>query len=110
MAKNKNCPNCGAVIDIDKDKCAYCGTSYYDLSCIPFNEPFYLRLNIGTKENPRIILQKVYTSNVTIESKPQDIDIYAGIGNRRAAQITSPFVEQTYEMKFCAVEPPKYKG
>ena len=23
-----NCPNCGAVIDLTYDKCAYCGTPY----------------------------------------------------------------------------------
>lgn len=64
--ENRNCPNCGAPIDIDKNKCAYCGTSNFDLSCIPLFEPFYLRLNLGTKENPRIITQKVYTAGATI--------------------------------------------
>lgn len=28
MAKGKNCPNCGAVIDYDYDRCQYCGTPY----------------------------------------------------------------------------------
>lgn len=23
-----NCPNCGAVVDPDADRCAYCGTPY----------------------------------------------------------------------------------
>lgn len=61
-----NCPNCGSVIDIAANKCAYCGTPYYDLSCIPLHKPFFLRLNVGTDEKPQIILQKVYTSDVTM--------------------------------------------
>ena len=111
MAKNKNCPNCGAVINPDKDKCEYCGTSYYDLSCIPFNEPFYLRLNIGTREHPRIILQKVYTTNVTVDYKSQNIDIcgYERGVTTSISRLKSPFMEQTYELRFNAVEPPKYK-
>lgn len=51
MPKGKNCPNCGAVYEIDKNKCPYCGTSYYDMSAIDFEdgEPFYLK--IKTKMN-----------------------------------------------------------
>ena len=42
----KNCPNCGAAYDIDKYKCPYCGTSYFDMSMIDFDtsEPIYLRI------------------------------------------------------------------
>ena len=29
-----NCPNCGAPINPDNNKCSYCGTSYFDLSSI----------------------------------------------------------------------------
>lgn len=43
MPKGKNCPNCGAAYEIDKNKCPYCGTSYYDMSAVNFEdgEPFY---------------------------------------------------------------------
>ena len=34
--KGRNCPNCGAVYEIDKNKCPYCSTSYYDMSAIDF--------------------------------------------------------------------------
>lgn len=55
MPKGKNCPNCGAVYEIDKNKCPYCGTSYYDMSAIDFEdgEPFYLK--IKTKMNGKTI-------------------------------------------------------
>lgn len=61
--KGINCPNCGAPIDIERHKCAYCGTSYYDLSCIPFNEPFFLKINLGKKDNPKIITTQAIMTN-----------------------------------------------
>lgn len=64
--KNRNCPNCGAPIDIEQHKCAYCGTSYYDLSYLPFNEPFFLKLNVGAADNPRIITTKAIMTNVDL--------------------------------------------
>lgn len=66
--KGRNCPNCGAVVDLENNKCSYCGTPYYDLSVIPIGsgKPFYLTLNIGTDENPQLFTTKVYPQNVEI--------------------------------------------
>jgi predicted RNA-binding protein with PUA domain len=36
-----NCPNCGAPIS--SEKCPYCGTVFYDFSCIDLNEPTYIK-------------------------------------------------------------------
>jgi hypothetical protein len=46
---NRNCPNCAAPYDTTLNKCPYCGTSYFDMSCIDINnkEPFYLKLRTG---------------------------------------------------------------
>lgn len=46
---NKNCPNCGAPYDVSLNKCPYCGTSYFDMSAIDFEngEPFYLKIKIN---------------------------------------------------------------
>ena len=46
--RNKNCPNCGAVYEPEKNTCPYCGTSYYDMSALDFNsdEPFYLKIKV----------------------------------------------------------------
>ena len=46
-----NCPNCGAVINPEQHKCSYCGTPYFDMSEIDFEneKPFYLK--IKTKWN-----------------------------------------------------------
>jgi len=57
MAKNKNCPNCGAPYDPLEPKCPYCGTIYYDMSAIDFDkrEPLYLQIRF----NNTLITQKV---------------------------------------------------
>ena len=60
----KNCPNCGAPIDYEHNKCGYCGTSYYDLACIPMDEAFFLRINVG--EN-KTILTRVILRNASIK-------------------------------------------
>ena len=47
--ETRNCPNCAAPYDVALNKCPYCGTSYFDMSCIDINneEPFYLKLRTG---------------------------------------------------------------
>lgn len=47
--EGRNCPNCGAVIDKDVDKCAYCGTSYFDLTAIDWKEgePVFIKLKVN---------------------------------------------------------------
>ena len=94
----KNCPNCGAVIDTNANKCAFCGTSYYDLSCIPLGEPFFLRLNVGTKENPQIIMQKVYTTGATITRSPDYCTSMTMDG--RIARSVVANVNTEYELTF----------
>ena len=61
MAKGKNCPNCGAVYEPEKNKCPYCGTSYFDMTAIniPAREPFYLKVKAEMGGTPIYITQKV---------------------------------------------------
>jgi len=41
MSEKRNCPNCGAPYDVQLNKCPYCDTSYFDLSCLQIgDEPF----------------------------------------------------------------------
>ena len=93
--KGRNCPNCGAPIDLEKNKCEYCGTSYFDLSCIPLNEPFFLRVNIGTRENPKFISQKVYSSGCTLTQEPCHI-CYRGVVSHES--------QMTYEFTFIGMD------
>ena len=64
---SRNCPNCGAVIEYDKTQCAYCGTSYFDLSAIDISntKPFYLQLRQGDS----VFVSKVSLAGVTIEQE-----------------------------------------
>ena len=92
--EGRNCPNCGAAINPEKNKCEYCGTSYFDLSCIPLNELFFLKINVGTREKPRIITQKVYTEGCTLTQEPC-LSCYGGMNTY--------YPEMTYDFHFISV-------
>lgn len=49
----KNCPNCGAVIDTEENKCPFCGTIYFDMTSIDFTEgkPVVLKLKMSNGRN-----------------------------------------------------------
>lgn len=69
-----NCPNCGAVISPESNKCSYCGTPYFDMSAIDFEEgePFYLKVKTKWNGQNVFITQLVKPSlkaiNLTVES------------------------------------------
>ena len=46
-----NCLNCGAPFDVDEEKCAYCGTSYYDMSALDIYSDKPIMLKIKTRMN-----------------------------------------------------------
>lgn len=78
--KNKNCPNCGAPYSTEVDKCPYCGTSYFDLSCIDFDasEPIYLKI----KYKNMIITQCVKPVLNSIEVSSESTYINGGLGRK----------------------------
>ena len=66
MREQLNCPNCGAPIV--SEKCAYCGTLFYDFSTIDVDKPCYLKIKY---QNAVVMLKaKVRRSelNMTTES------------------------------------------
>lgn len=73
----KNCPNCGAVIEPNKNECEYCGTSYFDLSAINFSEGKPIYLKIKTEMNGRncYITQLVIPRLGDISMSTESIDI-----------------------------------
>jgi hypothetical protein len=56
-----NCLNCGAPFDVDEEKCAYCGASYYDMSALDINsgKPFMLKIKTTMNGNECYITQLV---------------------------------------------------
>lgn len=71
-----NCPNCGAAVDINELKCPFCGTPYFDISYIPLRKPFVLKVNVGTEENPIIIIAKVMTMGVEQTITPTECELF----------------------------------
>lgn len=75
MRDKTNCPNCGAALD--GDKCAFCGTTFYDFSSIEEGKPCYMRIrsnalhhngkNVKTLITMRAV-PKLETINVSSES------------------------------------------
>lgn len=80
MKKHTNCPNCGAPLEIDKVKCSYCGTIYYDLSAIDFNsnEPIFLTI----KKDNMLLTQKVLPQTVSLIASSDETYITDQKGNR----------------------------
>ena len=73
----RNCPNCGAPYEIDQNKCAYCGTSYFDMSAINFTdgEPFYLKfkMDMGGRECYVTQLVKPSIGGISFESETEEV-------------------------------------
>lgn len=76
-----NCPNCGAAVDLRKNECPYCGTPYFDMSYMPLHRPFILKINMGTEENPRIMLMRVAVYAVNEYAEPPRLSAF-GKGER----------------------------
>lgn len=69
-----NCPNCGAPIDKETNKCPYCNTSYFDFSNIDIDneEPFYLKI----KKGDIYIVSLVRAKNTNITFTTDSVTFY----------------------------------
>lgn len=78
-----NCVNCGAAIDIDEQKCPFCGTSYFDLTDIDFtsHSPVALRMKIpylnGGAMVTMLAMPKLRDFNVNTEY----VSLYGGFSH-----------------------------
>lgn len=102
-----NCLNCGAPFDVDKEKCSYCGTSYYDMSAIDINstKPFMLKIKTTMNGTECYITQLVKVLPETkfeMSSETTDVIDYRGapilslVSNR---SMTTNLVFQTVSRK-----------
>lgn len=72
-----NCLNCGAPFDVNKEKCAYCGTSYYDMSALDINsdKPFMLKIKTRMHGTECYITQLVRAlPEMSIEMTSETVD------------------------------------
>ena len=81
----KNCPNCGSPYDVMENKCPYCGTYYFDMSCIDLSkcEPFYLKIKLPYMNQNIYLTQKVLPdlSGCSFEQTVDSVDVYDGVGH-----------------------------
>lgn len=102
--ERKNCPNCGAVYEINEIKCPYCGTSYFDLSSLNLDnqEPFYLKIKV----NGMVLTQLVKPTICQINMESNNVDI---IGGTQQQKITTCTISTTvnYNLNFEAISNPK---
>ena len=78
-----NCPNCAAPIEPELNKCPYCGTTYFDMSCIDFEneKPFYLKIKTKWNGIDCYITQFVKPKLTTIEQSCSIEEFRSGKGN-----------------------------
>ena len=83
--KTLNCPNCGAPINSETDKCPYCNTSYFDFSNIDIDEeePFFLRI----KKGDMYITSLVKAKNTGIKFITESTSYYGYKGNIKVGDI-----------------------
>lgn len=99
-----NCPNCGAPISADNNKCPYCDTSYFDLSAIDINDnkPFYLKIRMGKMTITQLVRA---LPDMSVEYKTESVDIYNHTGNKLYSFVASN--NMFTDLKFEAITDPK---
>lgn len=77
--KTKNCPNCGAPYDFNEHKCPYCGTQYFDMSFVDFEneKPFYLKIRTNINGQWVYLTQFVAPSLKSIEITTDELKRYS---------------------------------
>ena len=97
MSENRNCPNCGAPYDVELNKCPYCGTSYFDLSCLQIDsDPFYLKIRTI---DGQILTQKCMLKNVGINIEPYYVYATDHRGNAIASVVNNTAMTTTLELQ-----------
>lgn len=94
----RNCINCGAVIEIDNVKCPYCGTSYFDFTNIELDgKPVVLKL----KHNNQIFMLKAICTSCDIAIENYPSSLYCD--GLRVCTLQPHNVETTVNIEFTGV-------
>lgn len=99
-----NCVNCGAAIDVDADKCPFCGTSYFDLTAIDFTSrsPVALRLRVPFGKDKATVSMLAIPELGSINQTANTVDIYGGAGYKLASMVSS--YDVNIDLSFHAVD------
>ena len=106
---NRNCPNCGAPYEVDQNKCAYCGTSYFDMSAINFTdgEPFYLKFKMDFNGQECYVTQLVKPRIGGISFESESVDMVDACGRTILTTMVSKSV--VTDIQFVAIQAPGSK-
>ena len=74
MAEKTNCPNCGAPLEIENNKCSYCGTPYFDMSTVEIGGQSII---LKIKNAGNTIISKVRLINADLTYNTSYMDIFA---------------------------------
>lgn len=78
----RNCPNCGAPYDVELNTCPFCKTSYFDMSCIDFDErkPIFLKIRVNAFGRKACITQRVIPvlENIEFDNEYKDVLYFDG--------------------------------
>lgn len=106
---SRNCINCGAPFDIDLHKCPYCGTSYFDMSCLDLEsgEPFALKIKTNMNGKTCYITQMVRPRNeMSIDFSSDTVDVYSSMGRLMSYTVNRSV---TTNLSFEAINLPNQK-
>ena len=105
-----NCVNCGAAIDIDEQKCPFCGTSYFDLTDIDFTarDPVALRMKVPCTNGAKamitmLAMPKFGEFNIDTEY----VNIYGGPGKQQPIVCFPSSCSANVGVSFTAVPRPR---
>lgn len=98
---DNNCPNCGAVFQIEKSKCPYCGTSYFDMTTLQLDseKPVFLKFKTSVSGKKYVITGLVKVCAFTSFRNDQNIAT-SGLGTA-IIQSYSPQIE--FDLSFKSV-------
>ena len=76
MKEFRNCPNCGAPLEAEVNKCPYCGTSYFDFSICQFDykTPMVLKFKVTGMTTEQILTTLVIPIEAEINYNPVGLD------------------------------------
>lgn len=77
MKEFRNCPNCGAPLEAEVNKCPYCGTSYFDFSIcqVGYGTPMVLKFKATGMAADQILTALVIPSGAEITYSNLDSEI-----------------------------------
>lgn len=94
-----NCPNCGAPIT--GERCAYCGSVFYDWACIDADKPFFIKY----KHGDMVRMSKAVLTGIKFTEECTPVSLYEGNVIYRTVQQPELEIDASFK-----VVPFSYRG